>query len=96
MHPNPTPQGAPFHIASATVLDDGAAQAVTTAGEDGKFSFNAVKPGHYELLIEADHFSTLRFPIVSAKTEKKCKKALKISLAIGPENCAGVHLVKWS
>jgi hypothetical protein len=88
------PLDEPIARAKVTILNDGKAQDAMTAGEDGRFSFDSVNSGHYELLIEADHFRTLKFPIVTAKTEKKCKKALSISLAIASENCAGVRLVK--
>jgi len=86
----------PVSYATVTVvLRDGTGRAAITTGGDGKFSFEELTPGSYELQVQAAGFRSYRFPIVVVKPESKCKRALEIKLTIGyPENCTGVRLVK--
>ena len=87
--------GEPVAYATVTVLTDAAERAAVKTGDDGKFSFDELTPGSYELQVQAAGFRSYRFPIVVVKQESKCKRALEIRLTLGyPENCTGVRLVK--
>jgi len=85
--------GGPVDDATVTIFRDGTAAAVVHGQEDGKFSFDALQPGSYELQVEALGFQTFRFPIVIAKPQAKCSRALRVKLVFG-SGCPGVWLVK--
>jgi uncharacterized protein (DUF2141 family) len=64
-------------------------------GSDGKFSFEDLKAGSYQVKVHADGFQDDVFPIVVTSTGKKCKRAVQILLYVGWLPCLGeVRLVK--
>jgi Carboxypeptidase regulatory-like domain len=89
--------GAPVARATVTILKDGTDNAEVNTGEDGKFSFGEVKAGNYEFSVNANGFRSFQFPIVVAKPDSKCRRALEIRLTLGyPQSCTGVRIVKPS
>ena len=52
---------------------------------DGKFSFERLEPGDYEIQVEANSFNTLRSLIVVVASASKCKRALQVVLGFGME-----------
>jgi hypothetical protein len=81
--------------ASVAILKDGKEIASTRTGADGKFSFNDVQTGSYDLDARAHDYNVFRFPIVVQKSGKKCKQALEIVLNVGGlENCTNISLIK--
>jgi carboxypeptidase family protein len=87
--------GEPVARARVTILRDGTGRAAIKTGEDGKFSFDDLKAGNYEVQVQAEGFRTFQFPIVLVKPDSKCKRALEVELTTGyPENCTDVHVVK--
>lgn len=60
---------------------------VTTAS-DGKFIFNKLKPGSYDLTAQALGFSMFRSAIVLVAPEQKCRRGLVVLLETGLESCA--------
>lgn len=87
--------GEPVARARVTILRDGTGRAAVKTGEDGKFSFDELKAGNYEVQVQAEGFRSFQFPIAVVKPDSKCKRGLEIGLTTGyPENCTGVRLVK--
>lgn len=88
--------GAPVPGATVEVLVQGAAFATRQTGEDGRFSFDEIKAGKYELRFQAYGFLVSRFAIVLGKPAKKCRQELAIGLSVrGVETCNNnVSLVK--
>lgn len=87
--------GEPVVGATVTIFEKDAQLAVVHTNGDGRFSFNELKSGNYELQTQADSYRTFRFAIVVGKPNHRCKRALEVKLTTGyPENCTGVHLVK--
>jgi Carboxypeptidase regulatory-like domain len=86
--------GDPVHDTKVTILKKDGEVVALQANDDGKFSFGGLQSGTYYLQAEANGFATLRFEIVIAKPENKCKRALAIRLATAMPPCPGVDLVK--
>lgn len=84
---------APIPGAAVEILKDGAEIAVAQTGESGKFSFQPLAAGNYEIVVEASGFRNLRYKIVAAKPQTGCNKILRIQLALGGE-CDDMKLVK--
>ncbi len=57
--------------------------------EDGKFSFEQLEAGNYDIRVQADHYNSAQSPIVLAKPAMKCKRGLQVSLAVGT-SCSSV------
>lgn len=87
--------GEPVARATVTILREGARRAAVNTGEDGKFSFDKLKAGNYEVQVQAEGYRTFQFPIVVVKPDSKCKRALEIGLTTGyPVDCTSVRFVK--
>jgi len=87
--------GAPVARAAVEILKDGTELVALQTGEDGKFSYDRLSAGNYDIQIQADGFRTFRFSIVMSKPDTRCKRALKVILTTGyPEICTNVYLVK--
>lgn len=76
------PQGAPIPDAQVRIRR-GSADAVLQTGRSGKFSFNKLDTGAYELQVQAPGFSTARSRIQVVSRSNKCKRPLRIGLLIG-------------
>jgi Carboxypeptidase regulatory-like domain len=81
--------------ATVTIIEKGAAQAVSKTDEKGQFSFGVVESGNYELRVETEGFLTEHIPIVVNKPKGRCKRGLEIRLRLAyPAECAHVRVVK--
>jgi Carboxypeptidase regulatory-like domain len=87
--------GAPIAGATVTVLKQGTEPIAQQTGDDGKFSYDKLSAGKYDIQIQAHGFKTFQFSIVIIRPDSRCKRALRVSLTTGyPEYCDGVFLVK--
>jgi hypothetical protein len=86
--------GAPVAHARVAILKGETELVAAETGEDGKFSFDGLKTGSYDVQAQKEGFHTFRFPIVLVKPGERCKRALEVELIVGGEACAGVRLVK--
>jgi hypothetical protein len=87
--------GEPVVGATVTIFEKNAQLAIVHTNGDGRFSFNEMKSGNYELQTKADNYKTFRFAIVVGKPNSRCKRSLEVKLTTGyPENCTGVRLIK--
>jgi len=85
------PTGAPVSGVVVRVLKAGAGVASVNSDGDGKFIFEGLEPGNYELSAQLAGYLAFRTQIVVAKPEKKCKRKLAILLEIGGlENCGSL------
>jgi len=60
---------------------------------DGRFAFNKLKPGNYDIRVQADGFLSAFSSIVLVKPADACKKQLGVSLAVGM-GCSSISLGK--
>jgi hypothetical protein len=81
--------GAVVPYASVVILKNGMQVGSVTTDAKGKFFFDEVKDGTYELDAKAAGFNLFKFPIVVDK-RGKCKQSLEILLRVGTqlETCA--------
>jgi len=80
--------------ARVIVFSHGAAIAETLAGQDGKFSLEGVKAGHYQVRVTATGFDPYSFQVVVSQTGQKCKRRLRVTLSVAGNEClSGVVLV---
>ena len=87
--------GEPVTGATVTIFENGSELVARHTGDDGKFSFDSLKAGHYDIQIQVSGFRVFRLTIVVVKPESRCKQALEVRMTTGyPENCTGVRLVK--
>jgi Carboxypeptidase regulatory-like domain len=80
--------------AAVTILKHGTEIATVQTRRDGKFSFEELKAGSYDLFARAVGFRLFEFPIVVESPEKKCKHTLEIVLVGGFETCTMIRMVK--
>jgi Carboxypeptidase regulatory-like domain len=66
--------GAPIAGATVTVLKQGTEPIAQQTGDDGKFSYDKLSAGNYDLQIQAQGFKTFKFSIVLAKPDGRCKR----------------------
>jgi Carboxypeptidase regulatory-like domain len=88
-----TPGGDPIPNAKLKILKHGTELAAVHTEQNGRFVFDKVDAGDYEIQIEANGFGTVRYAIVVAKPGALCKKMLRIQLPLGIE-CVHVQIVK--
>jgi hypothetical protein len=61
---------------------------------DGRFSFEHLEPGDYEIQVEANSFNTPRSSIVVVASTSKCKRALQVVLGFGMECDTYITVIK--
>jgi Carboxypeptidase regulatory-like domain len=82
-------------VVKVTIFKDGAEIGGVQSDENGKFSFDSLKEGNYEIQVLASGYASFEFYVVLANTDKKCKRALQIPLSIRASACTGnVRLAK--
>jgi hypothetical protein len=88
------PSGAPVSSAAIRVDRDGKQVATGSTNADGKFLFQELKSGRYELAADFDGFVPFRSPVVLTKPTKKCRHKLVIVMVLHyPDNC-GSYVMK--
>src|ERR1700730_18767439 len=85
--------GEPIQNAKVTILKEATELASAQTSEDGKFSFEQLESGNYNIRVQADHYNPTQSPIVLVKPAMKCKQALEVVLAVGT-SCSSVGLAK--
>ena len=86
--------GAPIAGVKVTILEGAKEVAAAHTGGNGKFSFEGLKEGDYEVQTKAEGFYDFRFPVVLVRPRERWKRALEVVLTTGGEQCSGVRLVK--
>ena len=80
--------GPPLPGVIVRVLKDGAEVASVKSDGYGKFIFDDLKPGNYELSVQTEPYRIFRTRIVVTRPEKRCRRRLAIFLDVGSlENC---------
>jgi hypothetical protein len=87
------PSGAPVADAKLTILKDGNEVATMQSGADGRFAFEELKAGKYEMRVDAKGFVTAVSSIVLVKPGAACKKELSVLLGVGM-SCSSISLDK--
>jgi hypothetical protein len=86
--------GGPISNAKVAIFRSGTEIVSIRTGADGKFSFERLKAGDYEIPVEANNFHTARTSIGVVAPASKCKWALQVVLGFGFECDTGVARVK--
>jgi len=81
------PLGEPLSGAEVTILQDGREVASQQTSKDGKFSFEQLPAGNYDIKVVAHDYPSANFSIVIVRSAVKCKRALQVLLAVG--SCGG-------
>jgi hypothetical protein len=87
------PSGASVADAKVTVLKDGNEVATMQSGADGRFAFEELKAGKYDMRVDAKGFVTAVSSIVLVTPGGGCKKELDVLLGVGM-SCSIITLGK--
>jgi hypothetical protein len=87
------PSGEPIPNAKVAVLKDGREVVATQTGMDGKFSFDQLEAGHYDIQVDANGFRSACSSIVVVKPTVKGKQGLEVQLDVGM-GCSIIREVK--
>jgi hypothetical protein len=87
------PSGDRITNAEVTVLQAGNEIAVQQTSKDGKFSFEQLRPGKYEIRVRVEHFvdAHSQVVLVNPKAQPKEELAVLISLSGACSNISLVH-----
>jgi 3-dehydroquinate synthase class II len=83
--------GEPIPNAKVTILKGVTELASVQTNDDGKFSFEQLEAGNYDIQVQADSFKSIQSSIVLVKPVTKCKRTLLVTLAVGM-SCSSVGL----
>jgi hypothetical protein len=87
------PSGAHVADAKVTILKEGNEVATMQSGADGRFAFEGLKAGKYDMRVDAKGFVTAVSSIVVVKPGAGCKKELSVALGVGM-SCSIITLGK--
>jgi carboxypeptidase family protein len=87
------PSGEHVVDAKVTILKDGKEVAAMQSGADGRFAFEELKAGKYDMRVDAKGFVTAVSSIVLVKPGAACKKELGVLLGVGM-SCSVITLGK--
>jgi hypothetical protein len=86
--------GEPIPNAKVTVLQNGSEIVTLQTSTDGRFSFEQLKAGHYDIQVKANGYLSAFSSIILVKPEiTKCRRELDVLLSVGM-GCSGISLVK--
>src|SRR3984893_17719745 len=86
--------GEPIPNATVTLLQKGSEIVTMQSGADGRFSFEHLKAGNYDIQVQASDFLTAFSSVILAKPDiTKCKRELDVLLSVSG-GCSGISLVK--
>jgi hypothetical protein len=88
------PAGELVANAKVTVLQGTTELASMQTGPDGKFSFEHLQAGNYEIRAKAEYYQTTRSAVVLRNPSKNPKRVLQVVLAFGMACVAGTSVVK--
>jgi hypothetical protein len=86
--------GARISEAEVSIMKGEIEIATQRTDADGKFSFNGIAAGKYEIRVEARSFRTATSSLVVLQPSGKCKLALDVTLGVGFECDTGISQVK--
>jgi protocatechuate 3,4-dioxygenase beta subunit len=87
--------GGPFSHATVGILKDGTVLASVQTDEDGRFSFEDIKAGSYDMRAEYPGFIVDEYPIVVKKPASNCKRSLVMVIYVPDEGaCPNAHVIK--
>lgn len=88
------PSGNRIANATVSVLEEAKEIAVKKTDGDGKFSFDQVKAGHYELRIRVDGVPGIAgTKVVLTRPNTKSKQEIAVNIFLGIANCSSFSLV---
>jgi hypothetical protein len=87
------PSGAHVADAKVTILKDGNEVATMQSDAEGRFAFEGLKAGKYDMRVDAKGFVTAVSSVVLVKPGAGCKKELSVSLGLGM-SCSVITLGK--
>jgi Carboxypeptidase regulatory-like domain len=79
--------------AKVQILKDDSAVAEAQSDSNGKFSFETLKEGSFQMRVTAEGFSTFEVPIRVHNPKAKCKASLKVTLSPGLGHPCGSSVV---
>jgi hypothetical protein len=79
--------------AKVQILKDDSVVAEAQSDSNGRFSFEALKEGSFEMRVTAERFSTFEVPIRVHNPKAKCKASLKVILSPGVGHPCGSSVV---
>jgi hypothetical protein len=86
--------GEPIPNAKVTLLQNGSEIVTMQSSADGRFSFEHLKAGNYDIQVQASGYLTVFSSVILAKPDiTKCKRELDVLLSVGM-GCSGISLVK--
>jgi carboxypeptidase family protein len=88
------PSGGRISNAKVTLLKGETELVSKRTGTDGKFSFEPMQAGKYQIQVEATGFRTAKSSFVIVKPARKCKQALQVKLGFGFECDTGIALIR--
>lgn len=88
------PSGDRIAKATVSVLEEDKEIAVKKTDGDGKFSFDQLKAGHYELRISVDGVPGIAgTKVVLTRPNTKSKQEIAVNIFLGIANCSSFSLV---
>jgi hypothetical protein len=78
--------------ATVTVRRGGVQLATVQTGSDGRFSFESLEAGNYEVRVDAPGYITAQDSIVIVRPATKCNRGLLVSLNLMA--CSGMRRAK--
>jgi Carboxypeptidase regulatory-like domain len=86
--------GEPIPNAKVTVLQNGSEIVTVQTSTDGRFSFEQLKAGHYDIQVQATGYKPAFSSIILVKPDiTRCRRELNVLLPVGM-SCSGISLVK--
>jgi hypothetical protein len=85
--------GAPVARARVAIREGETELFAVETGNDGKFAFDGLNAGSYDVLVKAEYFRIFQFPIVLVQPGRRCKRALEVEVVTAGEVCSSVRLV---
>jgi hypothetical protein len=88
------PDGRPISEAKVAVLKDDVQIAAQQAKYDGRFSFDGLAAGGYELRVEARGFMPGGYNLILYKPERSWRRMIRVPLDVGMGCASNITLVK--
>jgi Carboxypeptidase regulatory-like domain len=86
------PSGDRITNAEVTVLQAGNEIALQRTSQDGKFSFEQLRPGKYEIRVRVEHFVDAHSQVIVVNPKAQPKEELAVSISLSGA-CSNISLV---